>query len=193
MLVRCKKITVVDSLGDKLPSSIVLEEVSLGYAKSIVLKNTPNLKVLSSLYNTITEEFYIGENVGTNTGLNLQANVENIYREQKSQSNPVLQSIHVENVNWTDYDVNALSWFADRPTCEFKGTIAIKEDHPQGLPRVTWDLKNKFNKKFGVVDNQADANYKGLLLNYTIRAIDFSKLQMKGQFYVETPDNKIDV
>lgn len=152
--------------------------------ENIELNNNPNLRILSKYegYITALRFIHIGQNVGTNTGLNLQPIVESIYTAQKSQSNPALQSIHVENVNWTDFDVEALSWFADRPTCEFKGTIAIKEDSPTGVPRVTWDLKNKFISKFGNVDSLSN----DLKLTYNQRDFNSDTAKIKGDFYVES-------
>lgn len=157
------------------------------YVMNINVDNCPNLSSFTSPAHGSFREIYIGENVGTNVeSFSVQSLVENIWNNQKKQSNPNLQSIHVENVNWKDFDVEALSWFADRPTCEFKGTIAIKEDHPQGLPRVTWDLKNKFNAKFGCVDNTINAEYKGLFLDYAKRAFNAKDAKIKGNFYVES-------
>lgn len=182
-LTRCTHINVLDSLGVDIPKSSKLEELHLDYAKNVIIDYAPNLKVLSALYPGIMTDFYIGANVGTNIeGFTVQPIVESIYSKQKSQSNPPLQSIHVENVNWKDFDVEALSWFADRPTCEFKGTIAIKEDHPQGLPRVTWDLKNKFLKKFGNVDVPSPNRVR---LFYERKELTEQDCAIKGNFYVE--------
>lgn len=171
-----------------LPQTHSLKTLRLAArSKSIVLKNNPNLSSLTIDGYSYLEKFSVLDNVGTNVeGFTVQPIVESIWNSQKSQSNPYLQSIHVENVNWKDFDVEALSWFADRPVCEFKGTIAIKEDHPQGLPRVTWDLKNKFNAKFGCVDNTINAEYKGLFLDYAKRAFNAKDAKIKGNFYVES-------
>lgn len=148
------------------------------------LENVPNLEIFSvAMAGTIN--LHVGENVGTNTGFSFMSSVMDIYNAQKASAVPKLQSIHVENVDWKDFDVNALSWFADIPTCELKGTIAIKEDHPQGLPRVTWDLKNKFLKKFGVIDLKSDIGYRGLLLEYKRKDVNVEGLRIKGNFYVE--------
>lgn len=153
------------------------------------IKNCPNLATFDSNYNfqATVKNIYVS-NVGTNVeGFTVQPVVERIYNVQKTQSNPYLQSIHVENVDWKDFDVNALSWFADRPTCEFKGTIAIKEDAPVAPTVVTWDLKNKFYAKFGNVDinNPNYTDYKGLTLKYNKVLLTESGTYINGNFYNE--------
>ena len=168
-----------------LPKSSTLNNVQFyGITRSLQISDVPNLSnlVLAGVDTTEIKTFHIGKNVGTNVeGFTVQPIVEGIYSVQKSQSSPRLQSIHIENVNWKDFDVEALSWLADVPTCVLKGTIAIKEDDPQGLPRVTWDLKNKFNAKFGNVDN----GNGGLSMNYTRKSFDADNAKIKGNFYVE--------
>lgn len=156
---------------------------------NVNLKNIPNLIEFDLTYFVNISIFTIGKNVPTSIFKDV---VFNIYRDQKDISNPPLQSIHVENINWTEFDVEALSWLADRPTCELKGTIAIKEDGVSGVPRVTWDLKNKFNAKFGNVDvtNNSSALYKGLLLKYTQRDFIPENAVLKGNFYTETNSNE---
>ena len=180
--------TLTGDITVEYPKTHTLTTCIFSYlVENVEISHVPNLnefRATNSDYKRIGSLF-IGENVGTNTGLKLQPIVESIYSAQKSQSNPNLQSIHVENVNWTDFDVEALSWFADRPTCEFKGTIAIKEDGVGGVPRVTWDLKNKFYKKFGLLDRTEGADYKGLSLIYTQRDFDVASMNVKGNFYVE--------
>ena len=169
------------------PTSYALTSVTLNQTYSVKLQNIPNLETLTVTNGALVEAFEIYENVGTNVeGFTIQPIVESIYSAQKSQSNPNLQSIHVENVNWTDFDVEALSWLADIPTCELKGTIAIKEDGVSGVPRVTWDLKNKFIAKFGNVDITSAFSYAGLILNYKKRIVDINNAVVKGNIYVES-------
>ena len=62
--------------------------------------------------------------------------------------------------------------------------ISIKETD-EYRPAVTWDLKNKFNKRFGVVDAKSSPNYKGLLLDYKKGDIIESGIYIKGNFYNE--------
>ena len=155
-----------------------------GGLRDLTIEYMPNLSYLefSNSFHLGVRNLYVGKNVGDPKTFTVQPIVESIWSEQKTQATTTIQSLHIENVNWTNFDVEALSWLADRPTCELKGTIAIKEDHPQGLPRVTWDLKNKFNKKFGMVDGFW-AN--DLTLKYKEKAFDKNSATIKGNFYVE--------
>lgn len=143
------------------------------------LANLPNLREIRYYYSNrfrLLEDVYIGH--GLDSLMNTGAIVADLYSSQKT--NKKLQSIHVENINWTDFDVEALSWYADIPTCEFKGTISIKETDAY-RPAVTWDLKNKFLAKFGNVDN----GNGGLKMNYTRKSFDANNAKIKGNFYVE--------
>ena len=190
-LIRCSSILFRGHSCEKiiLPKSSNLVKVDI-YTKEIFIEDCPNLSYANFAGLFSLKSFFLGSNVATNIeGFTIQPNVEAIYSAQKYTSNPNLQSIHVENVNWTDFDVEALSWLADRPTCELKGTISIKEDGVSGVPRVTWDLKNKFVKKFGCVDNNSVNWHKGLLLNYAKRNINYDGLSIKGNFYVESGDS----
>lgn len=177
----------IKSFGDIdeviLPKSSNLIQYEYGTHVSVLVENAPNLNYWRFNQNPIRQKIIT---ILNSPKLNTQPIVERIYSAQKSQSNPNLQSIHVENVNWTDFDVEALSWFADRPTCEFKGTIAIKEDGIGGVPRVTWDLKNKFANKFGVVDFPGGVGFDGLHLIYKRRDFDVNNAHIKGNFYVES-------
>ena len=171
------------------PKSSLLQKVTVFASEKINIEDVPNLDTLSVSYRT-PKFFHIGANVGTNVpSFTVQPIVESIYSAQKTLSNPNLQSIHVENVNWTDFDVEALNWFADIPTCEFKGTIAIKEDDPY-RPAVTWDLKNKFNAKFGLVDKTPYEQqlYKGLTLVFNRKTFDKDNARISGNYYVESGD-----
>ena len=188
-LIRAKVINTNGAIGNIVyPKSTILQTiVSQYYPNVFYLEDVPNLANITIITYGYITNFHIGKNVGTNVeGFTVQSIVENIWNAQKSSANPRLKSIHVENVNWKDFDVEALSWFADRPTCEFKGTIAIKEDGVGGVPRVTWDLKNKFNAKFGVVDTKKHNRHKGLLLDYKRRAFNISNAKIIGNFYVES-------
>ena len=185
-LIRCEDLTIYNVGNVEIIQSSVLKSAYFsGFTSNIYIDNAPNLKSIEGYsYQSRVETFNIGQNVGINVkGFTVQPIVENIWNEQKSQANRKLQSIHVENVNWTDFDVEALSWYADIPTCEFKGTIGIKEDHPQGLPKITWDLKNKFLAKFGNVDNPTKTY---LTLIYMKKYFDANNASLKGNFYVES-------
>lgn len=163
-------------------SSNLITFVSSALLRKLSISNTPNLRTFSQSICTYFEEVNIGANVGTNVeGFTVQPIVESIYSAQKSQSSSALQSIHVENVNWTDFDVEALSWYADRPTCELYGRIGIAEGTNEYQTAVTWDLKNKFVKKFGDIDT----GNGDLTLEYRKRNFEASTAKIKGNFFVD--------
>ena len=186
--IRARQITVGSAKDVVYPETNTLTIATrYGTCYYVRLKNVPNLESFSITYPNI-KVLDIGKNVGTNIqGFSVQSIAERIYTDQKS--NLQLKSIHVENVNWKDFDVEALSWFADIPTCEFKGAISIKEDDPYGNPRVTWDLKNKFNKKFNFLKDgvwmHVDNGSAGLKLIYNKKPFDESQAKIHGNFYVE--------
>ena len=164
------------------PKSYALQLVTDASEASVFkISDVPNLRTLTH-QRGLVHIFNVGKNVGTNVeGFTVQSIVENIYSTQKTRPYISLQSIHVENVNWTDVDVEALSWFADIPTCEFKGTISIKETD-EYRPAVTWDLKNKFLAKFGIIDAKSNP----LVVKYTRKAFDANNAVIMGNFYTET-------
>lgn len=166
------------------PKSNVLKYVT-ALSHNISISDCPNLNVLRADYSyAYLQSFYIGKNVGTNVeGFTVQPLVEQLYSVQKNSR--VINTLHIENVNWTDFPSDAMEWLCDVPTCELKGTISIKEDDPYGNPKITLDLKNKINAKFGNVDMGYGSTYKGLTLQYNQRQFDKSNSSIKGNFYVE--------
>ena len=185
-LIRLINIRILNSGAREVvfPKSSLLQKATVLASEKINVEDVPNLDTLSVSYRT-PKFFHIGANVGTNVpSFTVQPIVESIYSAQKTLSNPNLQSIHVENVNWTDFDVEALNWFADIPTCEFKGTISIKETD-EYRPAVTWDLKNKFLDKFGIIDAKSNP----LVVKYTRKAFDANNAIITGNFYTETVGN----
>ena len=181
-LIRLRDIIIYYVYYPIFPKTQSLQRISIYNAcRSIVLDNYPNLSIFEIMYAYGgISNFHIGSNIS----YPMQSIVENIYSTQKTQSNRYLQSIHVENINWTDFDVEALSWFADIPTCEFKGTISIKETD-EYRPAVTWDLKNKFLAKFGIIDAKSNP----LVVKYTRKAFDANNAVITGNFYTETGGN----
>ena len=169
-----------------LPKSDSFNQLILGGAiRNLKLEHLPNLSYFeaSNIFCNNIQNLYIGQDVSTNIKeFKLQPIIEKIWNGQKTLSSPNTKSIHVENIDWTDFDVEALSWFADIPTCEFKGTISIKETD-EYRPAVTWDLKNKFLKKFGW---NIDVNGENLKLEYAKKQFDPSTSTIKGNFYTET-------
>lgn len=166
----------------KLPESAVLKNaVFPTYLKQIEFHNLPSLEHVNlvSSYQTLNK-LVVGKNVNK---LNLKDTVQGIYNSQHNMSTPTLQEISIQNVNWTDFDADVLEWYCGIPKCEFKGAISIKEDDQFGNPRITWDLKNKINAKFGVVDNSISAAYKGLLITYKQKAFDAKNAKIIGNYY----------
>ena len=177
------------------PQTHTLEYLSLYYfyTDKIELKNLPNLNSLyigkqdsysGSESDTAKriKELIIGENVGSNTDLSAQSIVESLY----SNKAPLETLRILNNFTWSDLDANVMEWLSEIPTCELKGTISIKEDDPYGNPRITWDLKNKINAKFGSVDSPSVVAYKGLLLSYMKKPFNGDNAKIIGNFYVES-------
>ena len=162
-----------------LPKSMSLDSAYV-YAQIHMVDDVPNIKRYTPYSAQYINELYIGSNVGN-------IDTKTIVTDIHSSTNPCLTSIHIENIDWKDFPVETLMWYANIPTCEFLGRIAIKEDDPYGNPRVTWDYKNKINKVFGNVDNQG-AGYRGLRLDYKMRSFNPDNAIIKGQFYVEAGD-----
>ena len=168
-----------------LPESSNLTKVEFDNASSIIrLNNVPNLR--DFVWTTVSrlswlKSLYIGKNVGTNTGLSFKELVSNIYTQQTTNNRNDLQSIHVENIDWDNFDAEALAWLSDRPTCELYGRIGIAEGTNEYQTAVTWDLKNKFIKKFGDIDT----GNGDLILDYRKRNFEASTAKIKGNFFVD--------
>lgn len=193
-----------ESSGSKrliVPETHALKRIVVTPLRGFVefrLQNVPNLNELNVsgdpwASNVFLRDFatlVIGENVGTNTNLNLQPIVEKIYTYKVTNrpSGAVdMQTLRIlNNFQWSDLDANVMEWLSDIPTCELKGTISIKEDDPYGNPRITWNLKNKINAKFGNVDYSTGSSHRGLLMTYKKRDINFSNVKIKGNFYTES-------
>lgn len=180
-LIRLKEVSLGGIKKPMFPKSGVLTSVSLkGDVAEIVLDGQPNLVVLD-----IANKAAIQKLVLDTPKLTTQAIAESIYTEQ--QANVVLQNISIVGINWIDFSAEALEWYCDIPTCEFKGEISIYE--PNELrPAITWDLKNKFLSKFGNVDQTSSWNHKGLKLSYKIKPFNPDTAYIKGNFYVESGD-----
>jgi hypothetical protein len=166
------------------PKSTNLREIINIGPKELSLSDVPNLQTFDMIGKNV-QKLIIGNNVGTNTGLSMQSIIQDTYNKQHDLSAPLLQEISIQNVNWTDFDADVLEWYCGIPKCEFKGTISIKEDDSLGRPRITWDLKNKINAKFGCVDNTTHPYHKGLVLDYKRRNFSPDGAKIKGNFYVE--------
>ena len=194
-MIRAKTIQVTRNISSAIfPESHNFSSfIAYGSLTKFRINNAPNFKSLTMNQIGIEvhmNDFYVGKNVGTNTGFSFQNIVNRLYEAQVFGGyGQYLKSIHVENINWTDFDVNALAWLADRPTCELYGTIGIAEGTNEYQTAVTWDLKNKFNAKFGNVDLPKEQyGYKGLLLNYRKRDTLPNEAKIRGSFCAELGD-----
>ena len=173
-LIRLKEITLGDIKKPMFPKSGVLTNVSLkGDVAEIVLDGQPNLVTLDIANKTAIQKLVLDT-----PSLATQALAEGVYTAQ--QANAVLQNVSISGVDWTNFPIETLMWYANVPTCEFLGKIAIKETG--GLQNaVTWDYKNKLNLKFGNVDDKSSSDYRGLLLTYAQRAL--ASIKLNGNFY----------
>ena len=185
-LIRAKSIEFGCDVGKVvLPESSNLESITFDNTSSIIkLNNLPNLKML--YWTTVSrlrwlKTFYIGKNVGTNTNITFDSLVKNIYNQQTSDNNHNLSVIHVENIDWSNIDVEMVSWLSDTPTCELYGRIGIAEGTNEYQTAVTWDMKNKFIKKFGDIDT----GNGDLTLEYRKRNFEASTAKIKGNFFVD--------
>ena len=184
-LIRAKTLGTGGYIGNViLPESSNLSAVSLaGSPTAIEINNVPNFKTLS--FAVVTRQknitkIVIGENVGTNTGFSIQKFVESVYSQQISATRK-LQHIHVENMAWADVDVAMLDWLSESSICELYGRIGIAEGTNEYQTAVTWNLKNKFIKKFGDIDT----GNGDLTLEYRKRNFEASTAKIKGNFFVD--------
>ena len=165
-----------------LPEGAKLKNVLLSVRK-ISINNAPNITSIYLASQENIDKLFVGKNVGTNVeGFTIQSLVESIYNAQKT--NKKLTSIHVEDIKWSNFDVNALDWLSDIETCELKGTIGIREANVN-IPAVTWNIKNKFLSKFGNVDDAKSKDHRGLLLDYAKKPFDASMATIRGNFFVD--------
>ena len=165
------------------PESSNLKEIKLDtYIFDFNIKNIPNLRLFqpnkARLVNI--QRVYIGENVGTNTNYSFEGFVKEIYSRQNNNYH-TLTNIHVENIDWANIDAEMVSWLSDTPTCELYGRIGIAEGTNEYQTAVTWDLKNKFIKKFGDIDT----GNGDLTLDYRKRNFEASTAKIKGNFFVD--------
>lgn len=162
-----------------LPKSTTLESISYYNLREVILVDMPNLKTLggNNYRSDNTIKFVVGENVGP---INTKAIAEEIYGQQKKQLEPPLQEIHIENIDWKEFPIETLMWYANIPTCEFLGKIAVKETDPN-FPAITWDMKNVLNKKFGDVDSGTGA----LTLTYAQKPFEKDTAAVRGSVFVD--------
>ena len=162
----------------RLPETSTLATLRLpATITSVALTAQPNLS-------TFTMEGYAALESLTITGspqVNTQTIVIAIYDAQ--QETQVLTNLTLKDLQWSNLPVNILSWMADLQNITVNGTIGIFEDNPT-TNAVTFVLKEKFNRKWGNVDNAESNEHQGLLLTYRPRRLESASV--KGNFYNES-------
>lgn len=193
--------SALTSLGsDSLSNMTQAEEIDLRGCTGITNIRLPETSTLATLYlpatvtsvaltaqpnlTTFSMEGYAALESLTITGspqVNTQTIVIAIYDAQ--QETQVLTNLTLKNLQWSNLPVNILSWMADLQNITVNGTIGIFEDNPT-TNAVTFDLKEKFNRKWGNVDNAESNEHQGLLLTYRPRRLESASV--KGNFYNES-------
>jgi hypothetical protein len=146
----------------------------------LVIDNLPNLGTLTlEGYDALTA-LRIGSNVGAINTRTLTVNLYSAKVTNATENTATFTALELHNVNWADLPVNVLSWMADIPTANVTGIIAVYEPS-LSTNQVTFDVKDKLNRKWGNVDDSTHEDYQGLIVTYTHRAIDSATV--KGNFY----------
>ena len=193
--------TVLTSLGsDSLSNMTQAEEIDLRGCTGITNIRLPETSTLATLrlpatitsvaltaqpnLTTFTMEGYAALESLIVTGSPLvatQSIVTAIYEAQHETL--VLNTLTLKDLQWSELPVNILSWMADLQYITINGTIGIFEDNP-ATNAVNFELKEKFNQKWGNVDNADSNEYQGLLLVYRQRRLESASV--KGNFYTES-------
>ena len=162
-LVRLKSITLAGWVYNPIfPKSSVLESITMNGFRTLRVEELPNLKTFSvsssgsGYYLKQVSSIYIGNNVG---GIKTDKICQVLYTGQSVLATPALTSIHIENIDWKDFPIETLMWYANIPTCEFLGKIAIKEDDKDTTTLLSFARKMKLIEKFGNVDSESNALY----------------------------------
>ena len=144
------------------PQSNALTSIKLNdKIQSFEVDGCPNLTTLTfEGYDAITS-LKIGANVGS---LNTKVFATGLYEAKvtnATSSTQAINTLRIKNVSWTGLNVSVLSWIADITNVDINGTISI--DEPSLTQNaVTFELKNKFNIKWGNVDDETSAEHQGL-------------------------------
>ena len=164
-----------------IPQSNALTSIKLNdKIQSFEVDGCPNLTTLTfEGYDAITS-LKIGANVGS---LNTKVFATGLYEAKvtnATSSTQAINTLRIKNVSWTGLNVSVLSWIADITNVDINGTISI--DEPSLTQNaVTFELKNKFNIKWGNVDDETSAEHQGLKITYAPRQI--SSVSVRGNFY----------
>lgn len=183
---RLTRLTSFDVSGTKiynvqLPKTEKLETVKVGASlQSLTVDDVPSLTTLTFDGYDMLTSLVIGENVGSlNTKIFAQGLYEAKVTHATSSTLP-LSTLRLRNVDWTDLSIDTLSWLADISDITLTGRISVLEDSLIEN-RVTFVLKDKFNKKWGNVDDPSASDYGGLRLIYNQR--EMASATINGNFY----------
>ena len=195
--------TVLTSLGsDSLSNMTQAEEIDLRGCTGITNIRLPETSTLATLrlpatitsvaltaqpnLSTFTMEGYAALESLIVTGspsLNTKQIIASTYSAQQEENN--LRTLVLKDIAWTDMPVYIVSWMADLPSVTVNGTIDIYESGGT-QNSVTFALKDKFNRKWGNVDDAESEDYQGLLMSYTIVPLTIAECRIKGNFYYDT-------
>ena len=160
-----------------VPDSQLLETLQLPASiTSINLTAQPNLSTLSM-------EGYANLESVVATGCPQVSFRPFVVGAYYAQTERKLDNLVLNSVDWASVPVEVISWMSDMTTAKVEGSISVYEPNVT-QNAVTFELKNKFNRKWGNVDDAASAEHQGLLLTYTKRQI--SSATVKGNFYFDT-------
>ena len=110
--------------------------------------------------------------------------VQSLYNSYLSTGR-VPSSLTLLNVKWTKVPVVVMEWLAEKvPNKNITGSVSIYEPNAN-TPSVTWNLKDKFLKAFGNVDDATSEYHRGLLLDYAKKDFDVSAATLIGSFFVD--------
>lgn len=177
---RLEAFSETTSLGNtSFPKTHTLKSITAtigGGVNRFELESVPNLETLtfSTGYQTASalKTFIVGENVGTNTTLSLQSNLDFIYN-----NNADLTTLKVlNNFTWTNLSTNVMDWMLGIENLDLKGKISIASTSTTDY--LSYDSVVKMIDRFGNVQSEANRLY----VDYPKRSItDFS---IKGEKYI---------
>ena len=170
-----------------MPASENLTEIHL--PASLIKLHIANLPRLQTCdiegYDAMTS-VKVGDNVGALNTHNLVMGLYDAKVTNATENTQTLTTLHVNNVEWTNFSIAVLMWITDLTDSKLKGTISISD--PDLLRSVvTFDRKLKLIKKWGNVDQEDSQEYQGLKLIYHMFEINNSSY-VTGNFYPNRGD-----